>query len=75
MRPFLKIEEKKKGKMIQRAELKTTEDYVQPLKSNGIYLVGFQILSFFLSIFLLLNGNVLTFILFLLHCCIFGADH
>lgn len=49
-----------KGKMTQRAEVKITEDYFQPLKSNGVYPAGFQKYLFLSSHFLSLEWKCLS---------------
>ena len=64
-----------KGKMIQRMELKITEVYFQPLNLMEFFQLDFRNTPCFLSIFSLLNGNVLIVILHLFHLCILGADN
>lgn len=59
--------------MIQRAELKPTEDYFQPLKSNGVYPAGFQKYFFLSSHFLSFEWKCLSCYLKLVRSL--GADN
>lgn len=68
MLPFMK-----KGKMIQRAEVKTTEDYFQPLKSNGVYPAGFQKHLFLSSHYLSFEWKCLSCYLMLVSPSEFGS--
>lgn len=55
--------------------MKSTDDYFQPLKSNGVYPAGFQKHFPPHPIFSLLNGNILAVIVCLFQHCSLGADN